>query len=76
MSQSIPSEYWLEKAEADLASVRDNFTAGGLSNAVRDGYFACFHAFSAVLRRYPLYVSAGCTMMPAAIWSGRILLQL
>jgi uncharacterized protein (UPF0332 family) len=49
MSQSIRSEYWIEKAEADLASARDNFTAGRRSNAVRDGYFACFHAFSAVL---------------------------
>jgi uncharacterized protein (UPF0332 family) len=41
---------WLEKAE-DLAAVRDNCTAGRLSNAVQDAYFACFHAFSSVLLR-------------------------
>jgi uncharacterized protein (UPF0332 family) len=45
------SAYWLEKAAEDLASARDNFTAGRLSNAVRDAYFACFHAFSSVLLR-------------------------
>jgi uncharacterized protein (UPF0332 family) len=43
------SDYWLEKAKEDLASARDNFTADRRSNAVRDAYFACFHAFSAVL---------------------------
>jgi len=28
---------------------RDNLSAGRFQNAVRDAYFACFHAFSAVL---------------------------
>jgi uncharacterized protein (UPF0332 family) len=42
-------EYWLEKAEEDLASAGENFQAGRLSNAIRDAYYACFHAFSAVL---------------------------
>ncbi len=42
-------EYWVEKAEQDIASARDNLKAGRLQNAVRDAYFACFHAFSAVL---------------------------
>ena len=41
--------YWLEKAEEDLASAEGNLRAGRLSNAVRDAYYACFHAFSAVL---------------------------
>ena len=41
--------YWIEKANEDIASARDNHTANRLQNAVRDAYFACFHAFSAVL---------------------------
>ena len=41
--------YWIEKAEQDLASAQDNHAAGRLQNAVRDAYFACFHAFSSVL---------------------------
>lgn len=43
--------YWLEKADQDLASARENLSAGRLQNAVRDAYFACFHSFSAVLIR-------------------------
>jgi len=43
--------YWLEKAAQDLASARENLSAGRLQNAVRDAYFACFHSFSAVLIR-------------------------
>jgi uncharacterized protein (UPF0332 family) len=49
MSHQALIAYWLEKAEEDLASARDNLTAGRLSNAVRDAYFGCFHGFSAVL---------------------------
>jgi uncharacterized protein (UPF0332 family) len=41
--------YWLEKAEQDLASAKENLSAGRLQNSVRDAYFACFHSFSAVL---------------------------
>jgi len=41
--------YWLEKATQDLASARENLSAGRLQNSVRDAYFACFHSFSAVL---------------------------
>jgi uncharacterized protein (UPF0332 family) len=41
--------YWLEKAAQDLASARENLSAGRLQNSVRDAYFACFHSFSAVL---------------------------
>jgi uncharacterized protein (UPF0332 family) len=41
--------YWLEKADQDLASARQNLSAGRLQNSVRDAYFACFHSFSAVL---------------------------
>jgi uncharacterized protein (UPF0332 family) len=42
-------DYWMDKAEADLASARDNLNAGRYTNAIRDAYFACFHAFSSVL---------------------------
>jgi uncharacterized protein (UPF0332 family) len=49
MSKQNIMEYWVEKAEYDIASARDNVSAGRLPNAVRDAYFACFHAFTAVL---------------------------
>jgi len=49
MSQQIIINYWLEKARDDLASARDNLKSGRYQNAVRDAYFACFHAFSSVL---------------------------
>jgi len=41
--------YWMQKAGEDLASAEGNYQASRLSNAVRDAYYACFHAFSAVL---------------------------
>ncbi len=44
--------YWQQKAGEDLASAEENFRASRLSNAVRDAYYACFHAFSAVLFAY------------------------
>ncbi len=49
MSQQIIIDYWIEKAEEDLGSARDNFSAGRFQNAVRDAYFACFHAFSSAI---------------------------
>lgn len=49
MTQHVIVDYWIEKAEQDLASARDNYSAGRLENAVRDAYFACFHAFSSLL---------------------------
>ena len=49
MSQQIIIDYWVEKAREDLASARDNLKSGRYQNAVRDAYFACFHAFSSVL---------------------------
>ena len=49
MSQQIIIDYWVEKAGEDLASARDNLKSDRHQNAVRDAYFACFHAFSAVL---------------------------
>ena len=49
MSQREIIAYWLEKADQDLASARENLSAGRLQNSVRDAYFACFHSFSAVL---------------------------
>jgi uncharacterized protein (UPF0332 family) len=49
MSQREIVVYWLDKAEQDLASAKENLSAGRLQNAVRDAYFACFHSFSAVL---------------------------
>ena len=49
MKQGEVIDYWIEKADQDLASARDNLSAARLQNAVRDAYFACFHAFSSVL---------------------------
>jgi uncharacterized protein (UPF0332 family) len=49
VSQQEIVVYWIEKAAQDLASARENLSAGRLQNAVRDAYFACFHSFSAVL---------------------------
>jgi uncharacterized protein (UPF0332 family) len=49
MSQREIVVYWLEKAEQDLASAKENLSAGRLQNSVRDAYFACFQSFSAVL---------------------------
>lgn len=51
MTQREIVVYWLEKAEQDLASAKENLSAGRLQNSVRDAYFACFHSFSAVLIR-------------------------
>jgi uncharacterized protein (UPF0332 family) len=42
-------KYWIEKANEDIGSALDNFSAGRLQNAVRDAYFACFHAVAALL---------------------------
>jgi uncharacterized protein (UPF0332 family) len=49
MSEQAIIDYWLRKAGEDLMSAQENFQAGRLLNAVRDCYFACFHAFSSVL---------------------------
>ncbi len=49
MNGAIIIDYWLEKAREDLASAQVNGTAGRLQIAVRDAYFCCFHAFSALL---------------------------
>ena len=49
MSEQTIIDYWAEKANEDLASAQENFLAGRFLNAVRDSYFACFHAFSSVL---------------------------
>lgn len=49
MSQQAIIDYWFEKANQDIASAQENFLAGRYVNAVRDAYFACFHAFSSVL---------------------------
>ena len=51
MTQREIITYWLEKAAQDLASAKENLSAGRLQNSVRDAYFACFHSFSAVLIR-------------------------
>jgi uncharacterized protein (UPF0332 family) len=51
VSQREIITYWLEKADQDLASARGNLSEGRLQNSVRDAYFACFHAFSAILIR-------------------------
>jgi len=49
MSKDTVIRYWLEKAHEDLASARDNFSGNRLQNTVREAYFACFHAFAALL---------------------------
>ena len=41
--------YWLEKAEAALASARDEHTAGRKDFAVNRAYYAAFYAASAAL---------------------------
>jgi uncharacterized protein (UPF0332 family) len=49
MTRQVIIDYWMDKAQEDLESARDNFSSGRYSNAIRDSYFACFHAFSSVL---------------------------
>lgn len=49
MSREAMILYWIEKAEQDIASANDNYTAERRFNAVREAYSACFHAFSALL---------------------------
>ena len=49
MSKETMIRYWLEKAHEDLASARGNLSERRLQNTVRDAYFACFHAFAALL---------------------------
>lgn len=49
MSANIIIDYWMEKAREDLASAHENGSARRLQVAVRDAYFCCFHAFSALL---------------------------
>ena len=49
MSANIIIDYWMEKARDDLASALENGSAGRFQVAVRDAYFCCFHAFSALL---------------------------
>jgi uncharacterized protein (UPF0332 family) len=49
VSRQAIIDYWLEKARGDIASAQENFMAGRFSNAVRDAYFPCFHAFSSLL---------------------------
>jgi uncharacterized protein (UPF0332 family) len=49
VSKETIIRYWIEKARDDIGSARDNFSAGRLQNAVRDSYFACFHAVAAHL---------------------------
>lgn len=49
MNTNVIIDYWLEKARDDLASALENGSAGRLQVAVRDAYFCCFHAFSALL---------------------------
>lgn len=42
-------DYWMEKSQDDLASALANGVAGRFQVAVRDAYFCCFHALSALL---------------------------
>ena len=43
--------HWIDKARNDLESAQGNFQSGRLANAVRDIYFACFHAVSALFMK-------------------------
>lgn len=49
--KEILVRHWIEKARNDLESARVNYQAGRFSNAVRDIYFASFHAVTAVLMK-------------------------
>ena len=49
MNTNVIIDYWLEKARDDLASAQENGSARRFQVAVRDAYFCCFHAFSALL---------------------------
>jgi len=49
MSKEVLIHYWLDKSDDDIESASANFSANRLQNAVRDAYFACFHAFAALL---------------------------
>ncbi|MCX5901834.1 MAG: HEPN domain-containing protein, partial [Proteobacteria bacterium] len=49
MTREVIVAYWLEKAVDDAASAEANRLQGRYQNAVRDAYFACFHAFTALL---------------------------
>lgn len=49
MSQQAIIDYWLEKADQDIASAQENFVARKYVSVVRNAYFACLHAFSSVL---------------------------
>lgn len=49
MNSNTIIDYWMEKSHDDLASALDNGLAGRFQVAVRDAYFCCFHAFSALL---------------------------
>ena len=49
MSQQVIVTYWMEKALQDIESAWENFRAKRYENAVRDTYFACFHAISSLL---------------------------
>jgi len=49
MNSNTIIDYWMGKSHDDLASALENGSAGRLQVAVRDAYFCCFHAFSALL---------------------------
>jgi len=49
MTKEAIISYWIEKAREDIASACANKDQGRYQNAVRDTYFACFHAFTAIL---------------------------
>ena len=47
--KSILVGYWMEKAYESLAAGRSDYTSGRLSTAVRNLYYACFYALTALL---------------------------
>lgn len=41
--------YWMEKAHESMEAARSEYDSGRYSTAVRDLYYACFYALTAVL---------------------------
>ena len=52
------SNHWLNKAADDLASAHSDIETGRFGNAVRSLYFACFHAFGALLWKEAIWNSS------------------
>ena len=47
--KSILVDYWMEKAHESLAAGRSEYRSGRFTTAVRNLYYACFYALTALL---------------------------